>query len=557
MNTSKTLFIATLGQTDLQLIISDDNGTPFRVEIEKRDMRAIHTLLLNNLSALHFWNDFSKGFPERIPDNRTIEITDNLLQIGDKFIDLEKETVSIYPVLLAEGLEKIKKRDKKYPTSILLLSTNRDKGKNEPFAAGELLAHWIAAHTKQKNIGSICTKNKMLSNGEVGYYNYLSGDDHLPQGVSHKGNVLLSRTIERCFSALAQRDSYNTLYLSTVGGMPLVNEVVRAAAEYYFRQSNILYVSRDQETKNTDISSQNTLPLPRQIEAKKHAETLLMQRDFHGAFAMVSIWYSKESDHPSWLKKIFMLKQFFSGSRLKTQTTDVALKKLSNISPPSYLALLIESALRQEDVYRATALSSVFMDAVLMHFIKRVNGWELNRQKRQITIKNVQEIPAVLTEKRKGKFISKKESDRFSCLLKTKKSAVFSYFTNGGDVPIWIKGLTELLPDATDALKSFEKLFYTIYENRDNDFKQKTGFPSPYAIRNHYNHQGILNMDMKIKTTVKQYMDQEGVWKSISTFPFLDAPICLPILSYTDQESPKQLYKEIISNLIKEMRTPS
>jgi len=524
----KTLFVATLGNRDLQLILENADSVS-RIEIKKDEQFIVNNYLLEHVDELEYWN--SPEYPRLSDVPATQYVSRN-------------EKIKIFPGLLAEVFNKIEAEFKCKPTVVILLNTDRKKH-NEPFSYGEIISRWVAKILEMNYIGQI-TSIPWKENSYTGYFNYLSNDETITQWACTENNMLFKK-IERIFSNLSRTGGFDRIIISTAGGIPQANEVVRAAAEYYFLKTPLFEIVRDEIKERAEISNKkNVLSLQRELEIKKHVETLIENSDFHGAFAAASVWYDDEKNFPGWLKQLDNLQQFFSGSDISNKVSG-ALEELSKIMPPAYISLNADIAIKQNQIYRALALTSTFMDSLLIQFIDLVQGFKVNVLQKSIKVDPKIKIPDILTNIR---------NEKYYCMTKSGMPDLYYYRNDRGDFNYWISGLKQLLPEKQKGLTILSQIFDVVSNGK--------GFPliiedesrnNPYGIRNLYNHYGVLQMHPDNSKMIKEYMTQNKIWNTHESNPFMSAFLVNEALQEIGSGKVLEIYNSTVRKILENMRT--
>ncbi|HQN73194.1 MAG TPA: hypothetical protein PLB16_07245 [bacterium] len=539
----QTLLIATLGTKDLQIVIEKD-GEVFRIEVPKEDIYETHKYLSENIENIECWNG---GFMPELLTKQKVTIDGTILSVSGVSIDPSKTKIKVFPGLLMEGLDLFKEKYRSFPDAVILFNTDRKK-QGEPFASGGIVSRWISSYICVENAGEISAEN-IPRKQFCGFFNFLKGNDEITQWPSNQNNSVFSQ-IENMFAALSNLFKFERVLISTAGGIPQANEVIKAATGYYFRKSLISEMARDELKKKTEISNYNTtISVQKLLEIKKNAEILIESGDFHGAFAASSVWYSYsgKKKYPEWIRQLDYLQQFLSGSDID-ENAAFALKELSMLSPASYIAINIDNELNQNQPYRALALTAAFMDSLLIEFVKMVKGFEVDVLKRAIKVEKHVKIPEVLTTFRNSVYY---------CMTKGDVPGTYFYRNDRGDFEYWIEGLKKLLPEKIQGLDVLTEIFNVVSKGED--------FPSiikdlsrnnPYGIRNLYNHYGILNMRPEKAIEIRKYMTSKKMWDTDSANPFLDAPLVSSIMNEIGSANAKQLFINVVLKIKGMMKNP-
>jgi hypothetical protein len=559
------ILIATLGRRDVQLVV-DIDGTQKRLEIPFGITREVHDYILNRLDECSFYN----GDLLRPVGRGKGELT---LRNNKLYFNNEALTEPVlYPGLLLKVPEEIKQNSGSYPKSVILLNTNRDKlpkddkiYKREPYGAGIIISKWINEYL---GLGiQESTSNEINLYKKVISYDYLKGDDSYTSWLSEQNNVFYNRVDQLFYSIELDEDDETEyhVYSSTTGGIPLINEFVRASSKYRFHGKNIklFYVDKDEiEDKVESIDQTQTINPTISLNSRKHAERLIKEGNFIGAYESLRVIGYKEP-YPSFINNAELVADYFHGQIPQVDSSPVYLKNIIGLAKKHdmesiHIALLVETYLRQDNLLASVNNMISFGESVIVDMISR--------------------MPFVKKLIRGGKRIIvdmdrlKNDNNLNKIFELTVKYNLFKEirYINGGysfdsylSKSEWLDLMEELTKNKKwdigygliDSLRRFIQLIIT------NDKSiSKIGLPEGITnlnyLRNTYTHNmRLIIRDDNVKNELTKFLiDKKMVVKSDNEISFLKSDYVKGIFKDFEINEIYNLYKELETGLINDIK---
>lgn len=563
---NKVILIATLGSRDLQFAVESD-GRFRRMEIVKDNEGDVFRHLLANADRLRYAPLI------RITDRHNEKVC---FHKGNLCFEHSHDPVgecAIYPGLLTDVILSMREKDLGDPTTIILLNTNRAGFRmaanevqvalqlKEPFAAGPILARYFA-HTMEglhliSTYGDISDEEvdqSRLPDGVVGYFDFLRHKEMLDAGESEANNRYFRR-IDRLFRALSVSSpgiQQKQVILSTVGGIPQINELVRHSALYHFAKDELFVAAKDEFSEVAQIAQPRRITHPViSLNVRRQAEQLLEKGDFSGAAVLIHEVHS-ENARPAWVRNVESAADFFNGLAVTSNPeTPSYLRALVTppLPAPGYTAFLVESALLQQHIVRAVALTATFVDNALIEIIRSLDCvLNLDFSRKTIWVDQNAVLPKVFFAPDYG---GECLGAPYSNVDVRPNGKAYHYEISQPTISNWIFGLKELLPHWANSLDALLEMNEAL-RHRDRAQDQTL-----YELRNRYTHFNYCHQSAEREEDIIRQAVHLQLWNQIGSKPgknFLTAPLPRQVLQGAGTQQYDAVYTNLIRGLITDMR---
>lgn len=366
-----SLLLVTCGDSDLQVVVPGNEGDCL-VRLGPDTQRAIHERLLSGQLAYEMRADAA-----RLPNcgNRKLWESEGKLTIGDSpetAIDhvLPDDKLPLVPVKLA-GIERLFRNRpvQEKPDTIVVFNTRRTHRRDEPIAAGRILARWLAEIFGLR----LVTHGEDFQAGTALALDYI--DDTVPAD-SDRGRSVNPAAVQRIDDILSRvpPDSVRGVTFSLNGGIPAYRDQIRACARFRFEDARFYDCLRANDPENGLVTAQTRMLLPSDsFHARREVRRLVRTGDFHGASVVASQFVDQRDEKP-WAVATRRAFRFLDG-QLQTGVTVAGLPKaFADDQPPRCLlaAFRAEAALRAGRVLEAVLWSSTFPDAAYIDLLERL-----------------------------------------------------------------------------------------------------------------------------------------------------------------------------------------
>ena len=494
----KIVFIATVGQTDLQVLVRKD-GQDYRAEIG--NIRQFHQALLNGALSYRVEGKYARCKP--LPN---IKIDWNsgkgeAIAFKDSSCEVvrENQQIILIPAKLMELVESIKS-DAKPITAALLFATHRDDKKNteytrrEPIAAGPILTRWLA---QELNL-EISDADGALSGikpGHVTWVNYLDGEMESPgTGRDDPVDREAMRRIDRALQAA--RTCADFAYLSLGGGLPNFKDQIIACAHYRFAGK-----LKDRRVSEYDEKEQWTpdraLPHPpsESFRARLQATNFIEQGDFRSAYAVAAFLQNDDEEKP-WVDALETTKDYMSGLLDNPENSmPDAIKTLIEISERIQclnIAIRTEAALWHENYREAAMLTNAFYDTALFDGIKQLMPTSHVDNVENLIKGNTHQLQPL-----EAKLNKLSNSEKYKPLTNLLDGS-YGFNSQGQNEDLWIKCFPNILEESMFDFQT--RIYGTQKKFKGRTYGKKATGIKPRKLRNLYVHSSLkTDLANKIK----------------------------------------------------------
>ncbi len=564
-NNTYSILISTLGRRDVQLVV-DIDGTQKRFEIPFDITREVHDYILNHLDECSFYN--GKVLKPVGRKEGELTLKDNKLYFNSE----EMTKLILYPGLLLKVPEEIKQNSGSYPKSVILLNTNRTKlpkgdkvYKREPFGAGIIMSKWINEYLgleiEENKSNEINLYEKVIS------YDFILGDESYTSWASEQNNVFYNR-IDKLFYSIEFDDDDETeyhIYSSTTGGIPLMNEFVRASSKYRFHGKNIrlFYVDKDEiEDKVESIDQTQTINPTISLNSRQHAERLIKEGNFMGAYdSLRVIGYKKP--YPDFVNNAELVADYFHGQIPLEDSSPTYLKDIISLAKKHdmesiHIALLVETYLKQDNLLASVNNMISFGESVIVDMISRMPFIKklIRGGKRVIIDKNKlnkdKELNEILEQAVEEKLFTeiKHNKDGYSFDSYLSKSEWLDLMEEFTKKKKWDIGYGLI-----DSLRRFIQLLI-INDKSISEIGLPEGITNLYYLRNTYTHNmRLIISDDNVKNELTKFLiDKRIIVKNNEEISFLKSDVVKGIFKDLKITEMYNYYEELETGLINDIR---
>jgi len=553
----KHVLFVSAGRTDLKLLTAEGD-TCRAIEISKKSTRLFHQWLLDSPEKYHVQhqgNDevplYQKALDEVALDVQVENGVLGLLAKEKEALDLlvdEQDRCFVVPIKLGRIVQELQKRvaDQEIEVAaVVVFNTHRNEtykyGRDEPFAAGEVLAKWLA-----NCFGLDFDEAGQYAEGNSVIVNILRNNEDQLAELSALNPAAINRIVASMVHFSQTKDLHATL--CGIGGIPAFKSVIRNSAFFYFNQRCELAEDTETHQDNNskpsfNVIGQQHILAEQSFLLRANIEKLIRSGDFLGAEAAVR--HIEDKKHEAWIKPIRVVADLFRGVELEDYTLEddrlddlvqrIRASKLRCLLP----ALRTEAALQGDRIVEAINLTATFIDSAKWDGIARcLNDCgaivSLDEFSRVVEFYGETSFPTSLIE-------CSNDSKQNKVPLTHINESIYKIDTMYPCEQAWLNlscpeliGLNRLIND-----------------------RQK-GRNNPYVYRNINTHGVLKPADLQ---AAKQAFINSKLWKgrvdkeSDSSLFFLSQAQINPIFKYYGEEKVNELYRNLVRALVDSLRS--
>jgi hypothetical protein len=561
------LFISA-GRTDLKLFAVEEEHY-CAVEIETKSTRAFHQWLCNNPNAYVVQHEGTEY--QRPKKDISLEITvenDNELKLSGRntenlelLID-EQDRYIIVPVKLGRNIEKLQKSTEYQVIAAVVLNTHRDTtnrfSQNEPFAAGLVLAQWLA-----NCFNLTFSEDQQPAEGKSVWVNLLKDNEDFD--AKKDSDLLNPLPVNRLIDTLKTFSVHPDVHIGVygIGGIPKFKNLIRDSAFFYFNGRCL--IAEDSENEDSPPTNQSFgtryITVEQSFALRASVAKLIQSGDFLGAEA--SVRHIEDTVHEQWTKPINDVARLFRGmdadSKTNNQNQEInaLLAKIRNTDKGCILAALrTEAALQSRSWVDAMNWTSSFYDAAFFDAIVRLldtwgGEYQVNINDRTVTystndfIKQMRQkkgyrgaivIPRDMKQRRIGR---DNPTTSFPLEYRGQEGNSYSLDTMGKNNEKKWRGKIN-----STAINNFSIAFNPSPQPQQPPF-------SPKQYRNISTHRVLSTTDLE---KAKNAYKNAKLWGSSGDLRFLEQPLVVAVLKDLNIPEVGQWYKQLVELLLKNLQ---
>ena len=386
------VLIASVGTTDLQVIVHDCETNQDRGAHIGRGVRGFHEWLLADKTRYTLVDELPSGMLPKGHDLNWDSKSGELV-FSNCIPREEGKAVKLFPAKLIPVTDMIDK-EKYEVKGAIIFNTARDAdcsfANKEPVAAGPILAEWIAEKYQLKYNG-----NKTgYEPGWAVSINILDGKMEL---TGNQRDIAVNREAVRRIDK-AVKDAHDEhgdeikILITTSGGFPVFKNIIPASARLRFDYHNVHSFVVPEDYKPGDkLKEDPDTPTPSDsLITRRHAISLIKGGNFAGALAVSKI-VENDVKEKKWVQLIRRVNQFIIGRKLQPFDGQDYIKDIKDAHPgirSLKVAFRAESSLKTGNITEALSLTFTFYDSAMLDFIQYLlyPGSELKEVNRLIII---------------------------------------------------------------------------------------------------------------------------------------------------------------------------
>lgn len=394
----KAVLFATVGRTDLKLLVAGSDGRPTLAELRPQIVRAVHEAILDgglptsvrsDPSAVRRPGTGGRGVEVDFdPAAREFSERNGMMPV------MEAGAHVLVPVKLQAVAEKLTEQFE--PIAVLIFTTNRDRAaprirNGEPVAAGPLLSRWLAERFGLRAAG----REGEFGAGIAGWVDFLVGNSTLEgvlpedQPVDRRHVDQLDRAIVSLQGCLAGLET--VACVSAGGGMAEIKEPLRAIVRMRFGSAHTRDWHDTQERTEVSASVAPWIqPGPAATDSFRHRELALRrieQGDLVGAHAVARHLAAYHGD-AKWVEKLRLAAEYITGALPAdafggTSPPPAWLAPLLSPNRPRVLraAIAVECALRAGRLVDAAVMTCGIVDVAQFDLAGRLPDCTINEDR--------------------------------------------------------------------------------------------------------------------------------------------------------------------------------
>ncbi len=350
------LFVATLGQTDLQLVVEvvGDDGTQSLASapVRKPATRAVHDCLVREFTDLGL--EPAAG-PMQERSDCEVVVKDGAIAVAPTGGHLRPlptlarssgGRLAVYPRLLAQAAGRFHPAAAN-PTEqlvgALLCQTSRDATgaadvdwsrmvAGEPHAAGEIIAMWFENQTGLVAADNAIGEPSEVQPGRCMWLNLLQGAEYADLRYGDAKQVSLTRPamLQRVDAALRAVSAWpippRRVYFHHDGGIPAMFEAVADALSFRLPEAEILVQRRDRGGSDAATRPYPGLRPAESIRQRAAARDLIGCGRFADAALLARAMQAKIPDPERWVTELQAGSAWLQGETVATVPTDPKLR---------------------------------------------------------------------------------------------------------------------------------------------------------------------------------------------------------------------------------------
>lgn len=308
--TDQCILAVTIGRSDIKIRLLDENGHIGIYEVQKRSTCHFHQLLRRTLQnaaqRLQYPLTENSEQVSRTPDADCTE--DGCFSAKGRPLRLPEGMLElIFPKLSAPVamLAAEQKRHSSLMTGAIVYYTDRHTPQDhceEPFAAGEIVQHWLAGQLKLE----IAAPDTLWQAGTVCRINYAQGKTEIEgAGRDYPLYRSICAQLEAPLRQALNEFPHARLDLCTLGGMKAVNSVLSASARMFFARVRPLNTSEKHIAPQELAFADQALSAEENYQLRTQAIALLRQGHFAPAYTLLNTRIGAAvGEHAPWLQTL-------------------------------------------------------------------------------------------------------------------------------------------------------------------------------------------------------------------------------------------------------------
>lgn len=404
--TRPCILAITVGRSDIKIRLQNENGNSDVYEIRRKSTRQFHNLLRHTLvnEPLRLQYDQHTKGPQGNKTARSTEMLeadctqDGAFHAKEGRLQLPAGMLELsFPKLVAPVAILAQEQSHQLGLIVgaIVYYTDRDTpqdNEEEPFAAGEIVQHWLA-----KQLGlNIAAQDDTWQTGAVCRINYAQGKAEI-EGAGRDYPIYRS-ICARLEAPLRQAHAEfpeARLDLCTLGGMKSVNNVLYASACMFFADVRQLNTSERHIAPQEIAFADQSLGAEEDYRLRGQAIALLRRGHFSAAYTLVTTRLNATaSEHAPWLQTLQLVHHLLQGQWRPSAYPHAGRLQERLLADDVYycprtlvLLLRVDAALHQEQLPTAMHLSLALPQAALLDGIALF----LQRQMQQERLQNPKE----------------------------------------------------------------------------------------------------------------------------------------------------------------------